>query len=420
MYIIYISYQIYQFLTSKGGDKMSYILLSKIFYKEPDLYMQRYQERFKSETSVKLPINIHNHPSFFTIPLEMLNKIEKIYKLNHEITKCIQTYDIPAVAIKFLINKFLKDEIMLTNDIEGIYSTRKEIEDSIYSQQEDKDVRFKGLVSKYLKLTENDEVDLQSCADIRALYDDIVLSEIDAQNIPDGKYFRKEGVQIVSATQKEKHKGLVPETNIIEHMNLCLEFLKNEQISMLIRVAIFHYYFGYMHPFYDGNGRTSRFISSYLLKDELGILPALRLSYTIKNNMKVYYNAFDVCNDTKNKGELTAFILMFLDLLQEGEEAILDELKELGGKLTFYKDRMKRYNFNERKKSLVYILCQNALFDNSYVTLQELLSLVKMKDTTLRHYLKELAQEGFLCKEKYKNKYRYSLNLQELERSVEE
>ena len=63
---------------------------------------------------------------------------------------------------------------------------------------------------------------------------------------------------------------------------------------------------------YDGNGRLSRFISSYLLKREFNTLVALRLSYTIKNTKNEYYKAFDLCNNKKNMGELTFFSITFV------------------------------------------------------------------------------------------------------------
>ena len=102
---------------------MSYELLSKLFYKEPDTYEVRYNQRFNSDTAIKLPLFINNHQAFFTTPIEMINKTEAIFKLNTAVN--VITKDVPESALNFLINRFLKDEIALTNDIEGITSTKK-------------------------------------------------------------------------------------------------------------------------------------------------------------------------------------------------------------------------------------------------------------------------------------------------------
>ena len=61
------------------------------------------------------------------------------------------------------------------------------------------------------------------------------------------------------------HSGIYPEEKLNEAMTAALDFLNDDNIDILIRISAFHYLFGYIHPFYDGNGRTSRFISSHLL-----------------------------------------------------------------------------------------------------------------------------------------------------------
>ena len=393
---------------------MSYELLSKLFYKEPDTYEARYDQRFHSDTAIKLPLFINNHQAFFMTPLEMINKTEAIFKLNTAVN--VITKEVPVSALNFLINRFLKDEIALTNDIEGITSTKKEIETAVSSQNNKKKVRFKGLAAKYMKLIQANEISLNTCEDIRKLYDDIVSDEIAAKNAPDGKIFRKDMVHIVSATQKEKHRGIMPETQIIEYMNYCLDLLKSDRMNTLIKTAVFHYFFGYIHPFYDGNGRTSRFISSCLLNDELGLLISLRLSYVIKNNLKVYYNAFDICNDVRNKGEITYFILMFLDLLAEAGTYLVEILNNLRDQLFFYKTLIDTSDMKKTKKELLNILCQVSLFAESYMTVDELQQFLKLGNTSIRYILKELDEEGYLIKTKNGKKIGYAANLASIDR----
>lgn len=388
---------------------MAYELLSKIFYKDQKNYEERYRQRFESELSMRLPIFIHDNQAFFTTPIEIINTIEKIFKMNSHID--VMASQLPSIAIRSLISKSLNDEITLTNDIEGISSTRKEIEEAVLSQNNNKKARFKGLAAKYIKLIKDNQIQLTICEDIRKIYDDIVLDEIDDKNKPDGKIFRKEPVHVVSATQKEKHRGIMPEEKIIEYMEYCLDFIQNKDINMLIKAAVFHYLFGYIHPFYDGNGRTSRFISSCLLKDELGILVSLRLSYVIKNNLKVYYEAFDICNDFRNKGEITYFIIMFLHLLEEAATDLYHKLADLSDKLVFYQEILSAMGMKKKKENLLFILCQNSLFGDMYITFDELVDNLKLSATSTRELIKELDEDGYLKKEKYGKKIGYTANL---------
>ena len=109
---------------------------------------------------------------------------------------------------------------------------------------------------------------------------------------------------------------------------MLLNFLNiPSKITPIIKIAISHYYFGYIHPFYDGNGRTSRFINSLYLSKEYDELTAISLSSMIENN-KTYYDMFDKTNSVINKGELNYFINNFLSFIKEGQESLIEELKQ--------------------------------------------------------------------------------------------
>ena len=395
---------------------MEYELLSKIFYKKPTEYESIYDARFNSEASIKLPIKIHENVGFIFNTNEITKLLVKIYKTINKIN-LLRTH-LPNIAINSYIIKSLKDEIALTNEIEGVRSTRKEIEDAIDSIKNDKSARFKGLVDKYFKLISNEIIPLNNCEDIRTIYDALVLPEIEKENLPDGILFRKEPVQVVSATQKEKHRGIIPESKIIESLDLCLDFLKNNDIDSLIKISAFHYLFGYIHPFYDGNGRTSRFISSYLIKNELDVLLALKLSYTVKNNINKYYKAFDVCNDRKNKGDITFFVVTFLELLSQASDDLYTKIADLNDQLNYYNNiintLVNEKVLNDKQAKCIFILCQNRLFDYTYMNMNTLTELLEKSDTTTRKILKSLESKNLLVKSRNKNQYLYSANLDSL------
>lgn len=53
----------------------------------------------------------------------------------------------------------------------------------------------------------------------------------------------------------------------------------HDQVDLLVKLAIIHYQFESIHPFYDGNGRTGRIINVlYLVLKELLDSPILYLS----------------------------------------------------------------------------------------------------------------------------------------------
>lgn len=382
---------------------MSYELLGKLYYKDKALFDSEYEQRKNGPCSVSLGFNIHGHEAFYVNTLDFVPMISRLYKKLSELDKlCVQ---LPQVAYESYQRNCLIDEIILSNDIEGVRSTRKEIINVLDGDKgSPKKKRFDGMVWKYVLLLDDPEnpyeVALESSNDIRALYNDIVIDEIEPVNLPDGAIFRKDLATVVSGTQQEKHRGVHPESKIIEYMDKTLAIFKREEIPELYKIAILHYMVGYIHPFYDGNGRLSRFISSYLLKKEFNTLMALRLSYTIKNRKSDYYKAFDITNDPHNMGDLTYFITYFSSVVEQAADSLIERLKEGKEILSAYSKLLKlKYGDlepAEKKKTadVLWYLIQNSLFSNEHMDTQTLAMLLKVSTGTAKNYVERLIESG--------------------------
>ena len=114
----------------------------------------------------------------------------------------------------------------------------------------------------------------------------------------------------------------------------------------------------------DGNGRTSRYISSLYLKNELDILTALTLSYAIDQNKKLYYGGFALAEDRLNKGELTYFCQAFFKILLFAQEHIIDELQTKTSQLYNFFEYVDSglQNFNDDEQQIVLKLGGQHLF----------------------------------------------------------
>ena len=399
---------------------MSYQSLAKLFYSDKDHYEEIYQERFDSKYATKINFEINGSQAFFVLEPSLHYKIISIYKADKRIKKLRD--ELPGVAISHFTIRSLIDEIVLTNDIEGVYSSRREI-NSILSELETKNrrKRFKGLVQKYLMLQKNETLSFQTCQDIRNLYNELVYAEVEEDNpnnLPDGEIFRKDSASVTTATQKEIHQGVNPESKIIECMNQALQVLNSTEIDEPIKVALFHYLFGYIHPFYDGNGRTSRFISSYLLSKEFEPTIAYRLSYTIKENIKEYYQAFKTCNDRHNKGDLTPFVIMFTDIIEESMKQLEEALQKRHQKLMYYRDRIQYLpmGLNEKYIDFYDYLLQASLFSESGISVEEIKGLMRVSRPTVFKRLKDLSEYNLIDKKSLGNSSYYNLNLDEVEK----
>lgn len=397
---------------------MSKKSLYNLFYIDNNKYKREYEKRFNSKDTIHLDIMIGKNPAFF-------ERTEELYKLEESIEHTDNMinnleHSLPGQAIYQFSMRCLIDEIMLTNNIEGVFSTRKEIDEVLSNlSNKDKKLRFKGLVTKYAMLIKNKNINISSCEDIRVIYDDIFLDEIkesDPDDLPDGEIFRKKSVGVFSATEKEIHQGIMPESKIIETMDKSLKILHNDNIEILFRIALFHYLFGYIHPFYDGNGRTSRFISSYLLSQTLNPLIGYRISYTIKENIKKYYDAFKICNHPNNKGDLTPFMEMFLGIVYTSEKQLCNTLEERKNKLDYYHDAVLKlpHNNDTNVMELYFVLIQAALFSDKGVSTKELEETLKISYNTVKRRL-ETIPSNFIIKKYYKKQNYYMIDLEEID-----
>ena len=395
---------------------MSYVLLSHLYYKDKNEYKALYEQRISAESTCVLPIKIGKHKAFYCLCPEIYSISMQIMQLDKNISQ-IQN-ELPNAALIQFANRCLVDEIKLTNDIEGIYSTRKELASVLNEvSNKAKKKRFYGLLNKYKMLISDNEFALNTSTDIRDIYNDLVLKEVSedcADNVPDGEIFRKDMAEVTTLTQKVIHKGAYPETKIIQLMEQALNILNQKEIPILVRISVFHYLFGYIHPFYDGNGRTSRFISSYLLSKEFEFLIGFRLSYTIKAHIKEYYDAFKECNDEKNLGDLTPFIIMFLNIILESFQNLYDALeKRINYLFKFSNVIDSNSKMSDDLKAFANILIQVSLFSNEGITKKQLGLELDISESTVNKRLAKLREMGLLLEEKCKPA-KYMLDLNEL------
>jgi len=342
----------------KGGGCMHYLQLAKQFYKDRDNYEQLYLSRFNNEETIHIPILIYGNEAFLTHPKEIIQLLTHIYKEDKQLSNNIRT--LPGIALEQFMKKCLVDEIKLTNDIEGVYSTRKEIKELINPIGDLKNKkRLHGLVNKYIMLSQEENIKINSCQDIRNIYDELVLQEVleeDENNAPDGVIFRKDSVSVQGKDLQIIHHGVTPEDKIISYMDECLRLINDDEINPLVIVAVVHYFIGYIHPFYDGNGRLNRFISSYYLSKELHPLVGYSLSYTIKKQIDVYYKAFKITNDKKNKGDITPFVIIFLDFILQSMEHLNNVLENKIEQLSHYCNKIEQEITNEKMMEMLFIL----------------------------------------------------------------
>ena len=382
---------------------MAYKSLKKIYYKKMEDVDAVYQARCQSEAAYHFDIWIKqykhktSYPAFLCLTQEMFLLMERIYKSYEVFLYLVNT--VPHVILRQFSLLCIVDEVKSTNDIEGVRSTRREIKE-ILDGGIRKSHRLESIVQKYRGLLSKEKIAFETSHDIRKFYDEFAHEEVirdDPRNELDGEIFRKDSVDIASPTERTVHQGIFPEARIIEEMEKALAVLHDEKIPVLIRTAVFHYFFAYIHPFYDGNGRTVRFITAYFLGKHLHPLATVRLSVIFKKHQKRYYKLFEETDSELNRAEMTLFVEEFIRFIAESIDDTVRILERKKEQVERYRQQIEEMNLEDAlTKDLYYILLQAALFYGQGITIQELEKVLERSRATIQKRLDKIPQKDLV------------------------
>ena len=163
----------------------------------------------------------------------------------------------------------------------------------------------------------------------------------------------------------------------------------NDGIDPLIKMAVIHYQFETIHPFYDGNGRTGRIINIlYLVLNELLDLPILYLSSYIIKHKADYYR---LLQEVRTKGSWEEWIIYMLEGIEQTatkQVQLINDIKEL---MDNTKEKLKAELPKIYSKDLLEVL-----FIHPYTKIDMLVDNLDLHRETAGKHLKDIEKIGIL------------------------
>ena len=323
---------------------------------------------------------------------EVLRQLSKSHRHLAELKGIVKT--IPNEEI--LINTLSLQEAKSSSEIENIVTTH----DDLYKQNimiETQNPASKEVVNyaKGLKMgfyiVRNEKLLLNR--------DIIKIQEQLEQN--KAGFRTQAGTKLVNAQKEVVYTPPQDKDEILNLMANLEKFINDPDFSPLdplTKMAIIHYQFESIHPFYDGNGRTGRIINIlYLVLQKLLDLPVLYLSRYIIQNKTDYYKALQGVRTDNDWQTLILYLLKGIEVT--AIETI--ELVDIKALMQQTKQRLR----NELPKIYSQDLLNN-LFKNPYTKIEFLEKDLNISYQTARKYLEILTEEGFLSKiQKWKSSY---------------
>jgi Fic family protein len=164
---------------------------------------------------------------------------------------------------------------------------------------------------------------------------------------------------------------------------------KEDGIDPLIKMAVSHYQFEAIHPFYEGNGSTGRILNVlYLIEQDLLTLPILYLSRFIVQNKQDYYRFLNEVTSDQNWEQWLLFMLKGV------EQTATWTCKKISA-IRVLMDETTDYIREKLPKIYSYELLQ-LIFEQPYCRISNLVDKNIAKRQTASVYLKQLVDIGTL------------------------
>lgn len=214
---------------------------------------------------------------------------------------------------KFSRDVLFSHEIQANNVIEGYYDDVSLVDNVIHRRLDISDEQRKKRILNLYKgyryiLTSGKTINRENLKELYSILSDGLLETGDITNM--GEYYRKEDVFIFYSDRMDipPDKG-VPASEIEKYMKILLDYMSQKRsgstlTDTYLASQVAHFYFVYIHPYYDINGRTSRTTAMWYLLNH-GAYPYIIFNRGIQQSKQRYYK---IIREVKKYKNVTFFL----------------------------------------------------------------------------------------------------------------
>lgn len=292
-------------------------------------------------------------------------------------------------------------EAVSSSGIENIFSTTLDIlQNEVFSDEAKVDsatketLRYKEALFKGFQLVEDKKIITTN--DIINIHSVIEPNKKGIRKLPGTVIAKSDGSIVHTPPQSELEiRGLL--ANLEKYIN---DSSFSNDIDPLVRLAVSHYQFESIHPFYDGNGRTGRIlmILELVLSGRLNF-PCLFLSDYILKNKNQYYAGLQALRTDNN---WTSWVLYILDAIETQSKETSKKVRQI--------IKLKEEFSSQIKIQLPKLASFDVLeyfFSNAFYTVNTLSNKMSITIKTARNYLKTLENKNILEQNTVKNQKLY-------------
>lgn len=319
--------------------------------------------------------------------IEILRQLSKSSQALGELKGIAQTMP----NQKMLINAVVLQEAKDSSEIENIITTQDELYKALSTKSKQppqvKEVinYRKAIFTGYDILKKQGFLKLR---DIEFIQQTIIENNAGIRSVSGTVLKNDRTGEVVYTPPQDKAEILDLLDNFLEHFNVDLE-----DTPPLINLAILHYQFESIHPFYDGNGRTGRILNIlYLIINDLLDIPILYLSSYINENKADYYR---LLNKVNNENEWEEYVMFILKGIEETSKQTITKIQSINQLLYETLETVQTQEPKIYRKELIELL-----FEHPYSKIEFVVEKLGVERKAASRYLNTLEKIGILASEK--------------------
>ncbi len=336
----------------------------------------------------------HYKLEFLPPPREKVETIEILRQTNRSTAALAElkgiAKTIPNQAM--LINAIVLQEAKDSSEIENIITTQDELYKALTFKKSSISAEIKEVVNYRKAIFSGFHIAKEQgfirVNDIVSIQQELVDNTAGIRSTPGTVLKNDKTGEVVYTPPQDKAEILELLTNFINHYNQ-----KDSELSPLINLAILHYQFESIHPFYDGNGRTGRILNIlFLILNDLIDVPILYLSSYLIEHKPAYYR---LLNKANHEGEWENWIMFMLKAVENTSKHTIMKITSIKNLLDNTIIKVQKESPKIYRKELVELL-----FEQPYSKIDFVVSRLSVERKAASRYLKELEEIGVLESQK--------------------
>jgi len=227
-----------------------------------------------------------------------------------------------------LLSAIILKEATASSEIENIITTQDELYKALLSKDKKTDQQTKEVLNYrsavWIGYNEIKKKGIIALSTILKIQEELEGNNAGIRKMPGTSLMNDSTGHVIYTPPDNEPKIYNLLTNLEEFIN------NDDEIDYVIKMAIIHYQFETIHPFYDGNGRTGRIINVlYLVLKGLLDSPILYLSSYIIKNKAQYYKLLQEVRTKNNWEEWIIYILKAVEETAKDTLRIIESIIDL-------------------------------------------------------------------------------------------